>query len=128
MNHDVIKHTLLEVYRERLRQALRESDVVDAAGNVILTRDLKVRDKKSGYEYTIDFVKKDEDESDTTLIVLRAPDTPRFNPPADGPDIISSSLPEVDVYTPGTIDTDYKKKPTILVVSQEDFEKNFEVE
>lgn len=122
MKPDRIKRALLEVYEDRLRKSLDESDVVDKEGNIILTKDLKARDKASGYEYTVDTVKKVDGK---VMIVLRAPDAPRFTPPAPGPEVISSSGPELDVYVPGD---DSFEQPASMVVTQQDFEKNFEVE
>jgi len=114
MNEAHIKKVLFEAYEARLRQTLGESDVVDKEGNVLITPDLKVKDKKSGYVYTVDSVKKSKDGN---VIVLRAPDEPRFDPPRGDE--------HIDVYTPGS---KYDTKPETLVVSQKDFETNFEVE
>ena len=122
MKSDHVKRMLLEVYEDRLRKSLGESDVVDKEGNILLTNDLKVRDKVSGYEYTVGTVKK---VSGKVMIVLRAPDVPRFTPPASGPEVISSSSPEFDVYVP---DDGSFEQPASMVVTQQDFEKNFEVE
>ena len=43
-------------YKSRLLEALSEVDVVDQRGNILVSPDLKVRHKKSGYEYTVDDV------------------------------------------------------------------------
>ena len=122
MKPDHVKRVLLEAYEDRLRKSLGESDVVDKEGNILLTKDLKARDKASGYEYTVDTVKKVDGK---VMIVLRAPDAPRFTPPAPGPEVISSSGPDLDVYVPGD---DSSEQSASLVVTQQDFEKNFEVE
>lgn len=122
MKPEHVKRALLEAYEDRLRKSLAETDVVDKEGNILLTKDLKARDKASGYEYTVDTVKKVDGD---VMIVLRAPDAPRFTPPPSGPDVISSSDPELDVYIPGG---DSSKQPASMVVTQQDFEKNFEVE
>lgn len=68
---------LLEVYRSAV-QDLLETDVVDGFGNVIISQGLKVRHKKSGYEYTVDHV---EGEGEDAVVVLRSPETPRFKAP-----------------------------------------------
>jgi hypothetical protein len=68
---------LLNVYRESVRDLL-EVDAVDTFGNVIISKGLKVRHKKSGYEYTVDHV---EGEGDEMTITLRSPESPRFKPP-----------------------------------------------
>lgn len=123
MNSQNVIKLLRETYENRLQQSLSEADLVDKQNRVIVSRDLKVRDKRSGYEYTVDSVKRTKDNEQ--VVVLRPPDVPRFEPPAAGPDVISSADPELDVYVPG-ITTE--KPAKAMVVSQKDFEKNFEVE
>ena len=39
---------------------LKELDVQDKAGNIVISPDLKVRHKDSQYEYTVDSVIKDD--------------------------------------------------------------------
>ncbi len=77
-----IKQIILEEYENRLLQyeiaALAEADVVDEKGNVLLSKDLKVRHKESGYEYTIDSI---EGEGENMIIHLRKPDVPRLAEP-----------------------------------------------
>jgi hypothetical protein len=68
---------LLKVYTESV-QDLLETDVIDGFGNVIISQGLKVRHKKSGYEYTVDHV---EGEGDDIVVVLRSPEAPRFKAP-----------------------------------------------
>jgi hypothetical protein len=121
---EIIK-LLRETYEKRLSQSLDEADLVDNKNNVIVSRDLKVRDKRSGYEYTVDSVRTDNNGKN--VIVLRPPDAPRFKPPAKAPKVISSSEPELDVYVPG-MKMKHSSKMKPMVVSQKDFEKNFEVE
>ena len=56
-----LKAMLLKEYEDRLHSfsLLKEASVIDKRGNVVLEPNLKVRHKKSGFEYTI---KKLEDE------------------------------------------------------------------
>lgn len=68
---------LLSVFKESVRD-LMEMDIIDAQGNQLLSPGLKVRHKKSGYEYTVDHV---EGKGENTVIYLRHPETPRFKPP-----------------------------------------------
>ena len=90
---------LLEVYRAAV-QDLLETDIVDGFGNTIISQGLKVRHKKSGYEYTVDHV---EGEGDDAVVVLRSPETPRFKPPqvndvmAEGDDQDESKASRVQV-------------------------------
>jgi hypothetical protein len=65
---------LLQVFTESV-QDLFEVDMVDEFGNTIITQGLKVRHKKSGYEYTVDHV---EGKDDNMVVVLRSPESPRF--------------------------------------------------
>ena len=69
---------ILELYRESARE-LVEADMFDQVGNQLLSPGLKVRHKKSGYEYTVDHV---EGEGDSAVVYLRHPEIPRFKPPS----------------------------------------------
>ena len=114
---------LLEEYRSRLYKAISEVNVIDDQGNIIISKDLKVRHKKSGYEYTIDSVTGDGEDLE---IVLRDPEEPRVEP-QDGEDIISDALDLSDLgLTADDIDLD--RDEDIFIVSKEDFEKEFEVD
>ena len=112
MNNDIVKQALLEAYEKRLKSVLTEVSIVDEQGNIVITKGLKVRDKKSGYEYTVEKVK---DEGKSMCVVLRSPNSPRFR----------TGSQNVDVYTPAN---QQKKQSGALVVTKDDFEKNFEVE
>ena len=68
---------IIELFRENVRDIF-EADMFDAEGNQLLSPGLKVRHKKSGYEYTVDHV---EGEGDNAQVYLRHPETPRFKPP-----------------------------------------------
>ena len=81
---------------------LEEADVYDDRGNVVVTKDLKVRHISSQFEYTVAEVIPGE----KVQIVLRAPEEPRFTP---------SGYTE-DIEGEGD-----------LVVSQDEFEKDYEV-
>ena len=68
---------LLRLYRESVRNVF-EADMFDVEGNQLLSPGLKVRHKKSGYEYTVDHV---EGKGDDAIVFLRHPESPRFKPP-----------------------------------------------
>ena len=68
---------LLNLYRESVGDIL-EADMFDREGNQLLSPGLKVRHKKSGYEYTVDHV---EGKGDGAIVFLRHPESPRFKPP-----------------------------------------------
>jgi len=68
---------LLRLYRENVRNVF-ETDMFDVKGNQLLSPGLKVRHKKSGYEYTVDHC---EGDGDSAVVYLRHPEQPRFKPP-----------------------------------------------
>ena len=74
----MIKHA----YRKRLAEAyiknsLDEVDVYDKRDNLVVAKDLKVRHKDSGLEYT---VAKVETDGEDAKIFLRAPEDGRIDP------------------------------------------------
>ena len=91
-----------EAYRDRLMEVMGESGVYDKQGNMILTKDLKVRHKDSQYEYTVDDVHGSE-ETDDLKVKLNLPEEPRVGDEADLGD------------------------EEIFVIDQEEFEKEYEV-
>ena len=68
---------IVKLFRENVRDIF-EADMFDAEGNQLLSPGLKVRHKKSGYEYTVDHV---EGTGDNAEVYLRHPEMPRFKPP-----------------------------------------------
>lgn len=110
------------VYTGRLLEALKEVDVVDKEGNVLIAKDLKVFHKDSGYEYTVDDVLR---TPDGIKIVLRSPETPRFLP-ADATEILDEMAEEVQEYLADT-EVDDTDSGDLFVVDVEAFEKEYEV-
>jgi len=114
---------------------LGETDVKDKQGNIVIEPGLKVRHKKSQYEYTVEDVVED---GDGVTVVLRMPEEPRFEPPADAPDVVisdsrgtksvlSETDPDVIYFEPedgSTLDT---PEDALMAVPQEEFEKDYEV-
>ena len=158
VNTDYLLEVLRFEYSKRINEVLGEADVFDDKGNVIISPDLKVRHKKSGYEYTVAHVKGDK-EGDVK-IVLREPEEPRFEAPPEGEEVlggpeVDKSLTEQDA-APVTADpripmlldpaaepeeeqddpidaiaalVDEKpKEEVVFVVDQSEFEKEYEVE
>jgi len=119
----ILVEKIRRTYTRRLLEALKEVDVLDQEGNVLISKDLKVFHKDSGYEYTVDDVLK---TPDGIKIVLRSPETPRFSP-ASSTDIVS----EVDdaeptrEYAPDELVDD--ELGDLFVVDEESFEKEYEV-
>jgi len=147
---------LLEVlkfeYSSRLNEVMGESDVFDDRGNLILSPDLKVRHKKSGYEYTIAHVKGDKPGD--IQIILREPEEPRFDPPGGGEEVLGGPddagalneedadprIPDLLDPEAGPVDVDAQvqaiaqvadeepQDEVVFVVDQEEFEKEYEVD
>ena len=109
---------------------LRETDLQDSQGNVVISPDLKVRHKESQYEYTVDSVI--QDDSGEHVVLLRLPEEPRVEPGSSGALISDLSKtgviyevdPDVMVYEPGE---DEPPGEDLLAVPQKEFEKEYEV-
>ncbi len=137
-------------YRKRLAEVaihgtLEEVDMYDDRGNMLLTQDLKVRHKTSGYEYTVDHV---EGEGDDAVVYLRHPEAPRFVPPDSNQALVEAETTinlkgldfnnmtggrGLDVKAPETIDLDKsdldsKEPASLLAVNKKEFEKEYEVQ
>jgi len=143
-----------EQYHKKLISVLNEVEVVDKRGNVIIHQGLKVRHKDSQFEYTVDDVIEDP-KGDQLQIVLRLPDEPRFDPPSESEDMLVGGkkqklkkgntineqdpealnlsippAPEPEIPLPNediTSDTHFDADDKILVVNQDEFEREYEV-
>jgi len=114
---------------------MKESDVQDAKGNIVISPDLKVRHKDSQFEYTVDTVV--QDEKGENVVLLRLPEEPRFDsdPASDAlmSDLESSNViyetdPSIMIYEPtNTDDASPEEGQDFLAVPQEEFEKDYEV-
>ncbi len=125
---------LLEVfkleYSNRLNEVIGEADAFDKKGNVILSPDLKVRHKNSGFEYTIDHV---EGDKGTLQIFLRQPEEPRFEPPADGAEVLGGleDIEQLEEQDDTILDSEEQQEPqeeVVFVIDQAEFEKEYEVD
>lgn len=122
-------------------KTIKESDVVDKRGNIVISPGLKVKHKESQFEYTVDSVV--QEPSGKITIVLGSPEKPRFDskdskkvlPDLKTPDkkIKSNVLYEVDpvddiktkFYAP---DEDQPEDDEDLIaVDVKTFEKEYEV-
>ena len=99
-----IIESMRRVMLRRIVENLEEADVVDDRGNVVISKDLKVRHISSQFEYTVAEVVPGKDGG--VSIVLRTPDEPRFTPVGFTDDIEGKGS---------------------LMVSQDEFEKEYEV-
>ena len=123
-----LRKVLLEEYTDRLLRALTEIDVFDDQGNIIISKDLKVRHKDSGYEYTVDDVVSDDDG---VQVVLRDPEEPRVEPEGEEGIIMDGHLPDNHPRADMTPDdaeaeVDLEKEgeeETFYVIDKDEFEK-----
>lgn len=83
MNHTK-KNILYSEYEKRILESLSktyltitETEVFDSEGRLLLSSGLKVRDIKSGLEYTFDCVTGSDKEA---KVILNSPETPRVKP------------------------------------------------
>ena len=134
---------LREAYSQRLRQVLSEIDVLDKEGNVIISKDLKVRHKKSGFEYTVDSVKQ---VGKDVQVVLRKPEVPRVEDPGELgviPNVMPAGKPEMirdadlrkkvepkkmSAKSPPLPHEDQDDASPVFVVDKKEFEKEYTVE
>ena len=139
-------------FRKRLAEAaiagaLEEVDMYDDRGNQVLTQDLKVKHKASGYEYTVDHI---EGEDEDAIVFLRHPEAPRVaSPDSEMPltekttinvkdmrpqnmsaNELGDSAPEfpdqLSLEKPEELPED--PNPSLVSVPKAEFEKNYEVE
>lgn len=110
-----------------------ETDVKDKRGEVVITPGLKVRHKDSQFEYTVDNVVQGADGG--LEIILKLPDEARFSPPdvpgdvihaqsKKSPGIIYEIDPSALYYEPEEHEDEV---PETISVSQDEFEKEYEV-
>ena len=116
-----MKALMLKEYEDRMKNfiILAENSAAthDKKGRVILTPDLKVRHKKSGFEYTI---KKVEDNQGNVTLILRTPDAPRFDASQTNKKVLGGSIDSEEFKLPSFSDEEVE-------VSQQEFEKDYEV-
>jgi len=120
----ILVEKIRRTYTRRLLEALKEVDVLDNEGNVLISKDLKVFHKDSGYEYTVDDVVK---TPDGIKIILRSPETPRFAP-SSSTDLVSEVddlVDETPEYLSDVLVDD--ESGDLFVVDEESFEKEYEV-
>lgn len=104
---------LAESYKAKLYKSLNETDVFDSSGKLLLSKGLKVKDKRSGYEYTIQKIKNRDGE---IFIVLNPPEAPRIKSKKIDSNLL---LNDDDIFG-----NEYQT----LTVDEKDFKKNFIVE
>ena len=126
-----MRKILLKEYTEKLLMALSEVDAVDKNGNIIISKDLKVRHKESGYEYTVDDVTSGEDG---IQVILRDPEEPRVEPEGEEGMITDVSLPHNHPrsYSAHLDTSEFKpedtEEKTLYVIDKDEFEKDYEID
>jgi hypothetical protein len=154
VNQKTIIRKIRESYKKKLAEAvikgaLEEVDMYDDRGNMVLTKDLKVKHKASGYEYTVDHIEGDDEDA---IVYLRHPEAPRVDMPdvetaltektkinIKNLDADSISGGGTELAVPETIslekptdlpDVETEEKPaaSLVSVSKKEFEADYEVE
>ena len=113
---------------------IRETDLKDKHGNIVISSGLKVRHKKSQFEYTIDSVVKDK--SGNVVVMLKKPDAPRFSSDSQKTQAFSDrNAPGKMIYEADPIDDfstsyytpDEESPDDLIAVPAAEFEKEYEV-
>jgi len=117
---------------------IKEADIKDKKGNIIVSAGLKVRHKKSQFEYTIDSVV--QDKGGQIVVLLRKPEEPRFDSTPEkkkstitdrvkSPAVIYEADPIEDFstsyYSPESEEP--PRDDDLVAVPQKEFEKDYEV-
>lgn len=112
---------------------MRETDIKDKHGNVIISPGLKVRHKDSQFEYTVDSVVKDKDGK--IVVMLKSPETPRFETkPGVKKTLIDKQSSKViyEAEPIGDFSEEYyepeeESPDDLIAVPSSEFEKEYEV-
>jgi hypothetical protein len=146
LTEQIVIEMMREEYQKRLQEALSETDVFDDRGNVLISQGLKVRHKDTQFEYTVDDVIEDP-KTGKTMIKLKLPEEPRFEPPPEEEGLIADVPPPEDnvlgeqdpvgaspapafpaaVPTVTAPESEAETEPELFVIDQEEFEKEYEV-
>jgi hypothetical protein len=113
---------------------INEMDLEDKHGNIVISPDLKVRHKKSQYEYTVDSVAKDD--AGELVVLLRMPEEPRIDQEdqvaspdlmkdLSGGSVLYEVDPSVEIYEPD--EEEPESEEDLLAVPKSEFEKEYEV-
>jgi hypothetical protein len=127
LNESILIESMRKSYYERLIEVLEESDVRGKDGNIVIQPGLKVRHKKSQYEYTVSNVEENPATGDV-VITLQSPEIARFEPQTGG-DVISEIDDEETVILadPNDAPQELIDDEEVFVVDEEEFDKDYEV-
>ena len=128
--------SMRRVYYRRICEVLGESETRDKRGNFVISPGLKVRHKKSQFEYTVVDVTEDP-KSGKMIIILRSPEAPRFGA-TSGEMFVGEESPvftgKSDVSHVEKLDAMYNEEPSKPLdkaeefeVDEKEFEKDYEV-
>ena len=116
-------------YYNRLIETIEESDVRSKDGKIVIQPGLKVRHKKSQYEYTVSDVEENPASGEVT-ITLQSPEAARFEPTSSG-DVIAELDGEVSIEDDVPLELPDKEitadEEEVFVVDEEEFQKDYEV-
>lgn len=113
---------------------MREMDVKDKQGNVVISAGLKVRHKKSQYEYTVDSIVKDK--SGKIVVMLKKPDMPRFTSDQQAKQTLSDKsiagnviyeAEPIEDFSTSYYTPDEESPDDLIAVTVDEFEKEYEV-
>lgn len=128
--------SMRRVYYKRLCEVLGETETRDKRGNFVISPGLKVRHKKSQFEYTVEDVHEDP-KSGKMVIILQSPEAPRFDA-SHGEQFVGEETPMLtskrDMSHVEKIDAMSADKTSASLddveefeVDEKDFEKDYEV-
>ena len=128
--------SMRRAYYKRLCEVLGESETRDKRGNFVISPGLKVRHKKSQFEYTVTDVQEDP-KSGKMMIILQTPEAPRFHS-SHGEKFVGEETPVLttknDMSHIEKLDAMNMDEPLSSLedveefeIDEKDFEKDYEV-
>ena len=125
MSKKRIKQIIREEFLQRLAVVecaarIAEAELYNKKGQLLVSPDLKVKHKKSGYEYTVDSV---DGQGEDAVIRLRKPDIPRIDPPD-----VTKRMNELDDETAPPITPIEMEGAEIFTITAEEFEEEYIVD
>ena len=129
LDESTLIESMRKTYYNRLIETIEESDVRSKDGKIVIQPGLKVRHKKSQYEYTVSDVEENPASGEVT-ITLQSPEMARFEPTSSG-DVIAeldgetSIEDEVPLALPD--EESSADEEEVFVVDEKEFEKDYEV-
>ena len=136
LDESFIIDSMRRVYYRRICEVLGESETRDKRGNFVISPGLKVRHKKSQFEYTVIDVQEDP-KTGKMVIILQSPEAPRFNS-SGGEKFVGEETPMLssrrDMGHVEKLDSLYNEEsPESLdniskfEIDEKEFEKDYEV-